>query len=219
MSPRQLLDQAIGDARARGSVREVEHDIGSDGVRSVTNDVGEHAGTQKILLSNGNVARVLVDGETAYIRGNAATLSSFFGIPSPVAKQVGHRWISVPSTNRDFGSIAYDVTLATVLKDFAVNGHLVEVAPTTINGQPVIGILGAVSVPGFGGRAVLATVYFSNTRKPLPVKASYQAADGSSWTTLSHWGEKLSIAGPRSVVSSSALGRTPRARTGAAASS
>jgi len=62
-----------------------------------------------------------------------------------------------------------------------------ETAPTTIDGQPVIGIHGAVPVPG----SPHATYTYSG--------------GGSATIRLSHWGETVSLTPPANAIPDSKL--------------
>ena len=186
-------------------MREVERAEGSGVASSLTDNVEGQGGTQKIVLRHGAIARVLVAGNNAYISGNATVLNQYFGFQTPIAETVGARWIRIPRSSTDFAEVSYDVTLATVLKDFTLSGHLTELAPSTMDGQSVIGILGTASIPGQRAGTVGGTVYVSNSSKPLLVGATYTFSKGTATTTLTHWGEHLSLQPPGDVVALSVL--------------
>ena len=83
---------------------------------------------------------------------------------------------------------------------------MTETAPTTIDGQPVIGIHGAVPVPGSPHSTVTATLYISRASNPLPVGATYTYSGGGSATIrLSHWGETVSLTPPANAIPDSKL--------------
>jgi ketosteroid isomerase-like protein len=195
----------------------MEHAKGLGVAGSVTDNVENQAGTQKIILKSGAIARVLVTGNEAYISGNATVLNQYFGFPTAIAQTVGNRWISIPPSSTDFAEVSYDATLATVLKDFSLTGHLTELAPSTMDGQSVIGILGTASVPGQPAGTVGGTVYVSDSSKPLLVGAAYTFSKGTETSTLTHWDEHLALRPPSHVVALSVLEPASTAKESTAA--
>jgi hypothetical protein len=85
-------------------------------------------------------------------------------------------------------------------------GPLTELPPSTISGEPVVGIQGDVSLQGAPPNSVAATVYISRSSKPLPVSATYSYSNGASARiALSQWGEHLLLQPPTQVIAQSAL--------------
>ncbi len=111
LSASQLLNAALRDARARGSVHEVEQWVTSKASGTYVDDVGLSDGRQQIQISGGAQAHSLVVGDTAYTSGNQAALVQFFGFPAAVARAIGTRWVGVPRSNSAYASVARDATL------------------------------------------------------------------------------------------------------------
>jgi hypothetical protein len=194
----QLLQHALTDARESGSVREVVTARRKDDTIVMTNDVGAAEGRQLISLTPTETARVMVLGNTAYVAGNQTALTHYFGFPAATSRQVGDRWVSIPSSNPDYVAVADDATLASAVKDLGLSGHLTELVPSTVDGQSVIGIIGAAThVNG----TPLGTVYVSRSAHPLPVEATYNLSNGARSTLrFARWGERVALRRPRQVV-------------------
>jgi hypothetical protein len=205
-SPARLLHAALSNATARGSVHEVGSSEKSGQTVAFSDDVAAHGGRQTITLPSGQRALVLVVGDVAYISGDQAVLTHYFGLSPSAAKAVGTRWLSIPSSSRAYVVVANDATLPTALDGLSLTGRLTELAPSTISGEPVVGIKGDVSLPGAPPNSVAATIYISRSGKPLPVGATYSFSSGvSGGTMLSQWGEHLSLQAPAHVIAPHAL--------------
>jgi hypothetical protein len=192
-----LMHTALTNAAARGSVHELEVEKASGVSGSMSDDISTSEGRQDITHSGGEIAHVLVVGSAAYISGNQAALTHYFGFPAAVARKVGAGWVSVPSSSSGYQTIAGNATLSSSLTGLAIPGHTTETAPTTIEGQSVVGIRGTVAVSGSSHAKVEATLYVSRGAKPLPVEATFVYSTGGTLTiSLSHWGEKVALSPP-----------------------
>jgi hypothetical protein len=205
-SARQLLRQAMQDARIRGSVHEVERDTAGRLAAALSDDVATSRGRQTITLTTGAIAHVVVIGKTAYIAGNATAVRHFFDFSTSAADTIGRRWLSIPSTSRAYATVVQDATLPSVLNDLQFRGGLTELTPSTIDGQSVIGIEGTAFTPGKAQGHVTGIVYISRSTHPLPVAATYSAGNAATTTVaFDHWGERLSVHPPAPVITEHAL--------------
>jgi hypothetical protein len=167
----------------------------------VAADVGARDGRQDITHSGGEKAHVLLIGSTAYLSGNQAALIHYFGFPAAIARKVGTRWVSVPSSSGGYSVIAAGATLASAIKALTIPGHASETAPATIDGQSVVGIRGKGPISGSSTATVTATIYVSRTSRPLPLRAVYDySAGGSATIELSDWNERLTLTAPTNVI-------------------
>ena len=205
-SAAELMRTALSDADARGSVHEAESETTPSLTGALSDDVATHEGRQYITRSGGVQAHVLIIAGVAYISGNQATLVHYFGLPSAVAREVGSRWVSIPSSNSGYSTVAADATLSSAIASLAIPGHITETKPTTIDGQAVVGIHGDMPIPGSPQTSVVATLYVSRTSRPLPVGATYTYGKGGTATiTLSHWGETVALSAPTNTIAASKL--------------
>jgi hypothetical protein len=222
LPPRQLLQTALRDASAQGSVHEAES-VRLSGHREIfSDDVGVGVGRQAITLPDGDVAHVLVTGGAAYVAGGESVLGHYFGFPAAAVRAIGSRWVRIPASSRAYSTVAYDATLATALQSFALTGPLAQTPPSTWRGQSIVGIQGEISSAAAGASGpVAATVYLSRASKPLPVAAIYRFRNGATATfTLDEWGEHLSLSAPARMIAQSAAeqalsGSIPRSTTSA----
>jgi len=214
-SPQLLLTAVLANASARRSV----HVTQTGRLRHTTDldsdDLTIDSGRQVITTSAGGTAQVLLIGSTAYIAGNHLALLRFFGLTSHIAAGVDGRWLRVPSSSPDYSAVVLDVTLPSQLSTVTPRGQLTETAPTTIDGQRVIGIKGRIPQSVGGPTLGTLTEYVTATSTPLPVRAIYRFGNGvSAQVTFSRWGEHLSLHAPANVISAQALralGSTPAA--------
>lgn len=204
----QLLKMALSDAKARGSVHESTVEVAGSRRVTFSDDVANDSGRQNITVSGGVSAHVLVIGKTAYISGNQAALIRYFGFPRADATVIGDRWISLTSTSPGYATVASDATLPSALgDDFTANGKLTELGATKMDGVSVVG-LRAVLPPSFGAKGTM-TIYVTRSSHPLPVvailKASHAGKTVSSMSSLSDWGEPVSVRRPADVIASNKL--------------
>jgi hypothetical protein len=175
----------------------VESEAAPSAVAEFTEDLATHAGRQNIIRSGSEQAQVMVVGGVAYISGNQAALVHYFGFPAAVARKVGTRWVSIPSSSSAYSTVAGDATLPSAMGNLAIAGKLTQTAPTTVNGEPVIGIRTDDTITGSPRSTLVATLYLSRTSKPLPVRATYTYSKGGTATiTFSDWGEKVTLKAP-----------------------
>ena len=196
-----LLNLAFADARAKGSFHQAVTQLTGSVKGSLTNDVALTSGRQRITSSDGTRAEVEVDGHTAYLTGNAYALKSFFKFTSAEISVIADNWVSIPSTNTAFSSLAYDVTVPTALAEVAPSGHLTQARPEKLDGQEVIAISGGVPPAFAGGSNGHATIYVTATSNPLPIRATVQVTQSNHkplqlTATMGDWGEHVSVSPP-----------------------
>jgi hypothetical protein len=202
----QLLHTALADAAARGSVHQTLSEVFGTRRATYSDDVSTSSGRQAITASGGIQAHVLVLAHVAYISGNEAGLVSYFGFPAAIAKRVGNRWVSVPSSTGAYATVSAAATLSSALADITPSGQLTTTAPTTIAGQAVVGIRGRP--PASLRQTGTATIYVTRSSHPLPVYVTITLANaaGTVTSTLSNWGERVAITAPANAIPASRLG-------------
>ncbi|HWD69538.1 MAG TPA: hypothetical protein VG293_05045 [Solirubrobacteraceae bacterium] len=196
-----LLNLAFADARAKGSFHQSVTQVSGGVQGSLTDDVTLTSGRQLIVSSDGTRAEVEVIGHTAYMTGNQYALKSFFKFTRNEISVIGSNWVSIPSTNTAFSSIAYDVTVPTALAEVAPSGHLTEGRKLTLNGQQAIAISGGIPAAFAGGTDGHATIYLTATSDPLPIKATLQLTQSNHkklelTAIMGDWGEHVAVKPP-----------------------
>jgi hypothetical protein len=194
----QSLKTALRDATASGSVHESTIEVSGSRRETFSDDVAVDSGRQRITVSSGISAHVVLIGKTGYISGNQAALTEYFGFPHNVATMVGNRWVSVPSTSSAYANVASNATLPSAVSFVAPQGQLIELAATKMDGKSVIGIRGAL--PSSLKATGTMTIYITRSSHPLPVfetlTAKHQGTTVTSNSTFSAWGERVAVTRP-----------------------
>jgi hypothetical protein len=167
----------------------------------MVSDVGRGRGIQRITFTSqghSGPATVLVAGRTAYIRGDAFTLRSFFGFTQAQAARYAAQWISVPSSNPAYSDLTADATFASFLADLFPQKHL-ALASATIAGKKAVGVRGTVRQDGI---TLVDTVYAPAHGTPLPLEAKVVPAGhpGTSLSRMSRWNEPVRVTAPAHAV-------------------
>jgi hypothetical protein len=198
-SPAQLLAAAGAALRTRHSVHYVSTQAAPQGRVRMVGDAGESEGIQRIAFTRdgrtGHVV-VVVANRTAYVRGDAFTLSRYMGIKPAAAKTFAGRWIRIPHSDRDYATVAEAVTYASTIAELRLQGPYRTGPETTVGGTRVLPVHG--SSPPSGGSAPPAVLYLRAAGARLPVEE--RAALGSTHlsVTFSRWNERVSVRAPAS---------------------
>lgn len=193
----QLLGQASEDAISSGSVH--VSSVFRRGTQSQTyrGDVALDRGRQLIHFKAIR-AEVIVIGRRAFIGGNSAAMADYFGLPSQA--HLAGKWASLTPADRDFTTVAADVTLKSYVTDLLPTGPWTRVDSMS-DGQPIIGITGSPPAAAKAPAGAHETIYLSTGSDPLPIRETDSAPDGTSGTiTLSHWGEPVKVSAPARAI-------------------
>ncbi len=196
---------AMQDAVNSGWVHEVSHASAKGHLFSSDNDIGTFEGRQ-IIDTDQAQAEVVQIGQEAYIRGNATAISNFFGLTKNDPQQLANTWISVlPSDGGEYTTVIDAVTLKSDFQDESksISGPLSEGHPVTVDGQRCLPITGHVA-SGTGATAT-ATLYVTDSKRPLPVALKASNNTVVSTTTWSRWGQPATLTAPSDPVSFSSL--------------
>jgi hypothetical protein len=202
-SPSSLVSESLQNAEGSGWVHEVGQGVASGHTFSAVNDIGTFEGRQMITSDKAR-AEVIQIGQEAYIRGNAAAISTYFGLTQNNPAQLANTWISiVPSDGGEYTTVIAAVTLRSDFENQSLTGPLSEGRTVTVDGQRCIPITGHVTAPDYG--SVRATLFVSDSRTPLPVEYEAGDAKARSTTTWSHWGHAVSLSPPPDAIPFSSL--------------
>ena len=116
----RLLASALQDASAKGSVHEVGVAVSGRQKVTIVDDIATHEGRQDVNHYGNEQAQVLVVNGTAYLSGNRAALTGYFGFTASAAHKIGTRWVSVPRANRNYAELSVGLTLASAGRDQSV---------------------------------------------------------------------------------------------------
>lgn len=196
-----LVRAALSDASARGSVHVVEAGRTSASTIKFSDDLGISDGGQAISTPAGWRASVLVVGGTAYISGNEAALTSYFGFSASVARKIGAHWVSIPRSDSEYATVADGATLPSAMSVIKPGGPLTEVTTTKVGGTPAIAIRGTGPSVASGVKSSSLTLWVSRSATPLPLRATLADARGDSYTfTFSDWGEHVALKAPAGAI-------------------
>jgi hypothetical protein len=168
-------------------------------VETVT-DAGEKEGIQQITVTeNGQSGKgtVIFSGGSAYLKGDAFAMHTFFGFPEATATKYAGKWIAVPDTSPAIDTIAADVTFPSFLNSLFQPMANLSLVPQ----GDLIAVKGTIHRPG--AHVAEAAVVAPAHGKPLPVTQNErtQGAHASQGTVhMSKWDEPVHVTAPNGAV-------------------
>ncbi len=202
-SLKQAVENSVAAATGAGSARITVQFFSGSSTGKVVQDSSLDSGKQTVAIGKG-LASTLLTGGAAYISGNGAGMTSYFGLPSALVQSLAGRWISVQPTDSAYKSVTANMSLPSALAEVTPSGKLVAGKRLKVDGQQVKTIAG--TAPGGGGRL---TLFVSADARSLPVQAVESVGSGKSASgeivTFSRWGEQLHVSAPSVAVPISTL--------------
>ena len=208
-SAEQVWALAVAAAESKGSVHMVEKPFLCCGATNVfgkngelVTDDGQSEGSQTV--SSGGMygqAMFLVVPGTAYMQGDTSWTTLIWSWPSFYAG----KWIAIPSSNSNYQSALYGVTLGTLLSAEKPTGHLTLTPKTTIRGKKMVGVSGGMVTTDWPSDVKGSVVVYVSAVAPyLPVESVFHVTENGHKTTVSdtfsNWGEPISVTAPASSV-------------------
>jgi hypothetical protein len=192
-SPAGLLAASLAAGKAQGSVHYIARArFGAEAV-TITGDAALDRGRQQIAFTKSGQtghATVLVVNNTAFIKGDAFTLTNYMRIPATLA----NRWLSLAHTTSGFKTVAEAVRLGSTLDELKMVAPLQFVPGHSIAGTRTTAIRGKVPQ---GGVAAFATLYVRAGGLPLPVEqVSTESSGATDTVTFNRWKESVTVAAP-----------------------
>jgi hypothetical protein len=199
-TPAALLRSMLAAARTQHSVHYVSNGHFGPARIVQVGDVGDGKGIQRITFNPGGQTGhvvVIVAAGKAYVRGDAFTLVNFMGFNAAPAKKYAGRWVMIPHSDRDFATVADDVTLATTVAHLTFPGTLGPAPKIKIAGRAAVGVQWQAMA---NGKPVVSALYAPASGKPLPIQE--RSANGTDGVTITYsgWNAPLHIAVPKSAV-------------------
>jgi hypothetical protein len=219
-----LWASAVSGARSAGSLHYLEVSRGQGMTETIVGDVNRVAGSQVVTIrsrthprseTENGVITIRLVGRTAYVKGDVGGLYASIAAPPSVGRQLVGKWISItPSApNGLFRETAAELTLASVIHNFAMKGPFTVGDRRRLSGARVVALHGFVS--GSGKVTVRQTFQIRTDGTPLPV-ASTSPAVGKVQSTrnvYSKWGEPVTVIAPTGAIPLSSL-LSPTTTTG-----
>ena len=103
-SLKQAVENSVAAATGAGSARITVQFFSGSNTGKVVQDSSLDSGKQTVAIGKG-LASTLLTGGAAYISGNGAGMTSYFGLPSPLVQTLAGRWISVQPTDSAYKSV------------------------------------------------------------------------------------------------------------------
>ena len=198
LSPKAELAAMRSAARSQHSVHTVSVSSAPGHEIRIVSDVGEKEGILRITLTDHGqtgAATVIVSGDTAFMRGNAFAMRTYFSFTKAQATKYAGKWISVPSLNPGYATVSDDGTFPSFLSHLFPPQE--KLSLVTVAG--LIGVRGTVH--GQSGDTATATLFAPADGKPLPVKEIAKSSGklGAGVVTMSDWNEAVHVSAPKAV--------------------
>jgi hypothetical protein len=210
-SGKQIVAAAVAATTRQSSFHFVETSGAGSSTEQIVADVGSGGGEQQITVTDGTQSShvtVLLSKGTAYFTGDAVGLEGFTGLTEKLATQLAGKWISVPSSNAGFSSLAGSLVVKTAASRLVqLDGTISRGVVSSKLGRPAVPVK-VVQSTSTGSLAL--TMYVSTTGAALPIliegttKATGSSARSVS-ARFSDWGEALHLSAPKNSISVSAV--------------
>jgi hypothetical protein len=207
-TPKEVLASALAAAKKSGSFHYALTATGSTSSQSIVGDASTSEGRQVISEGALKIQAELIK-KVVYIEGNSGGLENEMGFSSSEATTYAGKWIAISPTDSPYSSITETVTLPNALTELEPAGHLTLTSATTRSGLPAVGVRGGL--PNTGSASVKGSVViYVSTATPTVALAFSGKATSSGVTetdkgTFTHWGKRLDLTAPTSVVAYSSL--------------
>jgi hypothetical protein len=213
---RQLLRTALASATRAGSFHYVATSSSTGpngGTQQTVGDAGPTSGRQVITAGQQHFT-VLVIGTSLYFTGNASALTANLGLSSASAAAHAQQWIELAPTDAPYATVYAAVTAPSALADNITIAPDQELAQSTVAGQSVRTITGAITAIRIAGQVIKpkGTAFLAvRTGSPhLPVRYTQSGTENGQSSTasvsFSRWGESVSLSAPPHPLSYSSLG-------------
>jgi len=205
-SGNQIVAAAVAATKAQISFHFVETaGSGSSDVR-IVGDVGVSSGEQHITVGNGTKnghVTVLLSKKTAYFTGDLVGLEGFTGLTEKLASPLAGKWISVPSTNPSFPSLAASLAVSTAAAQLVkLSGTLTRESTSKMFGHDSIAVR-ATQTSSSGSMSLTMYVATSGASLPILVEGTTRVTGSSARSVsarFSGWGEAVRVSAPMSAV-------------------
>jgi hypothetical protein len=195
-----LLSSALTAARGQRSVHYVVTQAGPGVTIGMVGDAAVDHGIQRITYRKaGRVGHVTVRvvANTAYIRGDAFTLTNYMEFPAGTAAAYAGRWLLLPHTAPGFTTVAAGVRLGSTIDELKMPHTLRLTGTTTLRGSRVVGVQTQFAQ---AGRQVTEKLYVRATGTPLPVEQRTYAGTARVVVAFSGWNEPVHLSAPVQAV-------------------
>jgi hypothetical protein len=202
---KQIIAEAIRTVRAAGSVHVVAHDASRSKRVTFIDDISATGGRELIRTNGGGRATFLLIAGVGYLRGNAAALENYYGIPAPTAAQLSGRWISFHHGDHGYRPLTSQLRFSGFIDEISIKAPLARRGSSLVGNQPAVGVQGTVSAASGAPPGSKATLYVASSGRPLPLSLEGHIAGAQVRVMFSNWGEALHLAPPANSIPASSL--------------
>jgi hypothetical protein len=157
---------------------------------SVVADLGTNTGRE--VIDSGHVkVKVLLTTKMSYISGNEAGLESFVGLPGPTAAKIGPNWITAPARSTMYAYVARSLNVIAV-RSVTPPAKGVTMSRVTVAGEPAYRFTWIAKASGTTP-ITSKSIYLTTSGGYLPIEEVLQNVNGTTTTSFSRWGEKISF--------------------------
>jgi hypothetical protein len=199
VSPARLVSSALAKAHAQRSVHYLASQTSSGIAVTIAGDAATDRGIQHITYRKGGRlghVTVVVEANTAYVRGDAFTLANYMRIPASAATAWAGKWLSLAPSAPDYKAVAAGVPLASTLDELKMPQPFRSVGALTRHGVRLVGIESHFQR---AGHTVSETLYIDVARS-LPVEQVGKSTGVTLRATFSRWNERVSVSPPASAI-------------------
>jgi len=192
-TPRQLLDDVVAAATAKGAVH-LRVDYEGRATGTTTYDVGPGVGLQAIDLNNHTHLEARSVGGVIYLKGNFQGISLFTSLnPDPAAK-ISNQWLTIDKAAKGYDQLSRALTLDGVLDEMKLTGTIAQPGLRDVDGQRTY------ELRGTDPRSNAPQTLFVSTATGLPVGFEETVAGNTTTGHFSSWGAAPAASAPPSAV-------------------
>jgi hypothetical protein len=202
-SAKQIVAAAVAATKRQSSFHFVETAAMTKSSVLIVGDVGSSTGEQHITVHDGGQSghiTVLLAKGTAYFTGDTFGLEGFTGLTKALATGLAGKWISVPSSNASFSTIAASLAVKTAAEQLVqLSGNLSRGKKSTQLGHPAIAVKAAEKTSS-GSLSLTMYVDTKGAALPIRVQGTTQATGSAARSidaTFTNWGEAIHLSAPQ----------------------
>jgi hypothetical protein len=198
-SAAQVLELALHNAKAEGTMRYRITTQGSGSQQSVAGDASAKGGIVVVTNANG-VVRIVVTGGIAYIDSNASVaLQGVLGLSPALAGANTNKWISLTPTDSQFGQLATAASFSSTLTEFTPGGSQLHLTEKTVAGKRV-GLIDGTGTPVVALQSYDIQLAVTTRSPVLPVGGAVSAQGNGKTATqialFALWGKPFPLTAP-----------------------
>jgi hypothetical protein len=193
-SPTEILAASKAAADSAGSVH-VAGTLTNNGTRITLNlSLASGQGGRGQISQNGLSFKLIVVGDTIYIKGSPAFYSHFGG--TAATRLFQGKWLKAPASGGELGSLAALTNFGQLIdQSLTSQGTLAKGATTTVAGAPAIE-LRDTSHDG--------SLFVASTGKPYPIEIVKHGSE-TGHITFTDWHQPVSLSAPSGAIDLSQL--------------